>query len=55
MATLPFKSHLGAHSWTKECGGQYRQYLSVSTWEKAVVRDGIPYDDWCDCPQIKYI
>ena len=27
-------------TWTKHCGGTYRQYFSVDTWEKGVVRDG---------------
>lgn len=33
-------------SWTKTCGGIPRQFFSVTTWEKAVVKDGITYDDW---------
>jgi hypothetical protein len=33
-------------SWTKTCGGIARQFFSVTTWEKAVVKDGITFDDW---------
>ena len=33
-------------SWTKTCGGIPRQFFSVTTWEKAVVKDGITFDDW---------
>jgi hypothetical protein len=33
-------------SWTKTCGGIPRPYFSVTTWENAVVKDGVTYDDW---------
>ncbi len=33
-------------SWTKTCGGIARQFFSVTTWEKDVVKDGITFDDW---------
>lgn len=44
---IPLPMHDDLHfSWKKTCGGLYRQYLSVSTFEKPVVRDGVAYDDW---------
>eukprot|EP01052_Picozoa_sp_SAG31_P002629 SAG31_NODE_94_length_26208_cov_6.281091_19_plen_407_part_00 len=44
---VPLPMHDDLHwAWKKTCGGLYRQYLSVSTVEKAVVRDGVTFDDW---------
>ena len=39
--TLPLLMHAPlTWSWKKSCGGLYRRFFAVSTWEKAVVRDG---------------
>lgn len=45
--TVPLMMHEDLKwQWTKSCGGLYRPYFAVSTWNKAVARDGRAEDDW---------
>jgi hypothetical protein len=45
--TVPLMMHEDLKwQWTKSCGGLYRPFFAVSTWNKAVVRDGRAEDDW---------
>lgn len=45
--TVPLMTHEHLKwQWKKSCGGLYRPFFAVSTWNKAVARDGRAEDDW---------